>query len=449
MTIDITETNGKTLMNPIEGKCNHFLLKRNRFCLLQCRQGHRYCGEHALEDKVPCPYTNSHSISKEKLRRHLFRCPFKPALEKPVYHDEDVNIAVGTQRNTEDSNGAAEDRKTLVNSSIEEIREIIDFVKKITANLSGGDGAGDYSMRIGVEDLPDGIAKSRSAIAMADGKHGRQTHSLVSIMHHYGMMSSRSMKTWFVEFGCGKGDLSAHIARSIITPDDEGSAACRRFLLVDRDNMACKKDNVIRHRFGFGVDRLRIDIKDLNLSSYFANHYAGEGAENAGSNDACMYCVSKHLCGAATDLSLTCLFNETSDSDAHRQMPAVSGIMIALCCHHRCSFDTYCNQAYLKRLGIDRRIFSLVSSMCSWATSGHGRQHPLAANKDTDACADEWYCEFGFACAEEKRQIGLLCKRILDAGRVEFIEQRSSLKARLSYYVPEQTSLENVVLIAH
>lgn len=48
---------------------------------------------------------------------------------------------------------------------------------------------------------------------------------------------------------------------------------------------------------------------------------------------------------------------------------------------------------------------------------------------------------------EERRVLGLKCKRILDAGRRDALTDAGAL-AKLVYYVDPKTSLENLALIA-
>ena len=48
--------------------------------------------------------------------------------------------------------------------------------------------------------------------------------------------------------------------------------------------------------------------------------------------------VSKHLCGAATDLALRCL--ETFSASGNPK-GKIETILIALCCHHRCDWNIY------------------------------------------------------------------------------------------------------------
>lgn len=48
---------------------------------------------------------------------------------------------------------------------------------------------------------------------------------------------------------------------------------------------------------------------------------------------------------------------------------------------------------------------------------------------------------------EERKEIGCLCKRLIDHGRIEYLQQRG-YKAALQYYTEPAVSLENVLLTA-
>lgn len=49
---------------------------------------------------------------------------------------------------------------------------------------------------------------------------------------------------------------------------------------------------------------------------------------------------------------------------------------------------------------------------------------------------------------ERREEIGKKTKRILDYGRAEFIRQKLGLEVKLIYYCTQETSLENVLLLA-
>ena len=108
-----------------------------------------------------------------------------------------------------------------------------------------------------------------------------------------------------MEYGAGKAGLSSFIATSA----NKGSS----FIFIEREGRRNKKDYEIK-QLGFPVRRELMDIKDFDLSKI------DEALSVVG--------VAKHLCGGATDLSLTSLMSVGRDR--------MKGLAIATCCHHRC-----------------------------------------------------------------------------------------------------------------
>ena len=240
--------------------------------------------------------------------------------------------------------------------------------------------------------------------------------------------------------------------------------------------------------------------------------------------------VSKHLCGAATDLTLRCCVstpsadfeeaegrNANADFDRENNYNSTStsplgrviGVVIALCCHHRVEYRSYVGHPFLRSRGFEPRDFWLLRSLSSWATCGfdqkkteeeeegeeekeedeagrredemNGNEAPTGPKPDLvdgptdeprrdeatqqkslDFDADEspaltrgdgddfkkqweWYYRMTVA---ERSGIGRRCKRLLDAGRIDFIKsQRPGDRVRLVKYVDASTSLENFLLL--
>ncbi|KAF0977860.1 hypothetical protein FDP41_003182 [Naegleria fowleri] len=73
--------------------------------------------------------------------------------------------------------------------------------------------------------------------------------------------------------------------------------------------------------------------------------------------------ISKHLCGIATDLTLCCLYS-LNTTIPHKN----KGIFIALCCHHKCTFDGYINKQFLHDCGINETDFKAMTLLTSFAT---------------------------------------------------------------------------------
>lgn len=178
---------------------------------------------------------------------------------------------------------------------------------------------------------------------------------------------------------------------------------------------------------------------------------------------------SKHLCGAATDLTLRCAVNRHAyahepNSEACKwsdigSLPgSVSAIMIALCCHHRCTWLTFVSTfnklATALTLLIDKEFFTSLSFtprefayLCkmsrychyscrltnefSWAVSGSSATNPTEVTVE----------------GIKSPEIGLKCKRLLDFARAQYLEKHG-YNVHLYYYVQKDITAENVLIVA-
>ena len=127
---------------------------------------------------------------------------------------------------------------------------------------------------------------------------------------------------------------------------------------MDRESHRHKFDNRLKNEDqDIKVSRIRTDIADLVLKEV-------PGIEDGGRK---VVGVSKHLCGAATDLAIRSLRTEVLD----RKL--ISGLLIALCCHHRCDWNLFVGKKFLEENGFLQSHFSLLCGLASWATCGSGR----------------------------------------------------------------------------
>ena len=119
------------------------------------------------------------------------------------------------------------------------------------------------------------------------------------------------------------------------------SAGC---VLVDRDRGQGGKQKRVEGEDcvwtdSDGLVRLRVDISNLWLGGF--EQLLGQEVVGIG----------KHVCGAATDLTLHCLVPHVQSGDPKGVVTA--GVSIALCCYHLCSWDAYVNQAWVLEQGLD------------------------------------------------------------------------------------------------
>ena len=184
--------------------------------------------------------------------------------------------------------------------------------------------------------------------------------------------------------------------------------------------------------------------------------------------------------------------------------PSLGGIVIALCCHHRCNWGHYTGRKALSELGFTPVEFHLLCLMSSWAVCGirphfhldsstgkdvatkpdphpsgeqagdaatkpdhdpsrkqdgiHSGQYPeksaavstssvtSISSHDHESERSHSYGSTGYV-PHPKESIGLKCKRLLDYGRLVYVQRECGLAAKLAYYVDRETSLENVLLI--
>ena len=144
----------------------------------------------------------------------------------------------------------------------------------------------------------------------------------------------------------------------------------------------------------------------------------------------------------------------------------LGGLVFATCCHHRCSWDSYCGRGYLEGRGLTDVDFCLITKMSSWAVCGYRQQQQEEEDRHSTLSSDE-DDQVGPAQSSEasqkgephsatsgggysphpKEAIGLLCKRLIDEGRVWFLRQLG-LQAGLVAYVERGVSLENVLITA-
>eukprot|EP00929_Paragymnodinium_shiwhaense_P041071 TRINITY_DN21362_c0_g1_i2.p1 TRINITY_DN21362_c0_g1~~TRINITY_DN21362_c0_g1_i2.p1 ORF type:complete len:578 (+),score=97.36 TRINITY_DN21362_c0_g1_i2:109-1842(+) len=273
-----------------------------------------------------------------------------------------------------------------------------------------------------------------------------------------GSSKARTGRLGLVEFGAGTAQLSKLVACASTEPV---------FLhaLIDRQNVRRAADHSLRslpmnghgHEGGEAsapegsddeeahglasaaghsasplVRRVQCDICDLDLAAALADMLQ----QPVDSGDECktlrrlgVIGLGKHLCGAATDLSLRCC------ATASEQVP-FRGIAFALCCHHVCDFGSYVGRQWLLDCGITAKDFDSMR----WFSK-------LAHSQYTQREAGESPATAGARAAAARAELGHLSKRLLDEGRLAWLRQQG-WDGRLVRFVRRQTSPENALLLA-
>lgn len=224
----------------------------------------------------------------------------------------------------------------------------------------------------------------------------------------------------------------------------------------EEDARALRDAETVRVRRALSsVERLRVDIKDLDFS----------GVETARDRDVVF--VGKHLCGAATDLALRCALppNAKARDERHRDF-RVLGACVATCCHHRCEWGSYVNRAFIEAHGFDAREFGWLARVSSWAvdgaheketavSGGEGRAtpKPRLGSGSTSVPSPE-PADAGVTVeagpdvsARERLELGGMAKTFLDVGRLRFLESRG-FEGAVRGYCAREVSPENRLLVA-
>lgn len=174
--------------------------------------------------------------------------------------------------------------------------------------------------------------------------------------------------------------------------------------------------------------------------------------------------LAKRVKNDETEKESNTLVKEGNEKNVPETRTPVAGIVIALCCHHRCDWRHYVGKEYFKALGLGAVEFYYFQRMSSWATCGmrtsleasdvstkrkddqndDNEEHDDGGDRLTDGSTDSLP---GILTVEEKKKIGHLCKLLIDQGRLQYLQQKG-FSPTLQYYTDPLVSLENVLLTA-
>ncbi|XP_066478872.1 tRNA:m(4)X modification enzyme TRM13 homolog isoform X2 [Tiliqua scincoides] len=449
---------------PPPGRCAYFVERKRRFCKMVPARGRRFCGEHGGHEeedtrkRIPCPLDPKHTVYEDQLQKHLKKCNSREK-PKPVYFAQDINA--GLKGATE----LPEEQISISTLSKEELENLIRKLRK----ASNGIKSVLKDQILSHQALEEALNDPKNGDAAF--KHLKQQASLLGNMERLNLLGPGRC---FVEFGAGRGKLSHWVDIALQGAENV------HFLLVERETTRFKVDG--KHRKN-SFERLQVDIQHLYLNK----------VPVLVQSKLPVIGIGKHVCGAATDLALRCLV-ETYANFSDKEGPApkrvktdgtsltsnnspdetrskcvtenpspVTGIVIALCCHHRCDWKHYVGQEFFTTAGLGPVEFNYFKRMTSWATCGMREAATKASttsikDKEQSSEAEVFDQEHGsdecnlhglqgLLTTEERKQIGRLCKLLIDHGRIEYLQHRG-YEALLQHYTDLSISLENVLLTA-
>ncbi|KDR18002.1 TRNA guanosine-2'-O-methyltransferase TRM13-like protein [Zootermopsis nevadensis] len=255
-------------------------------------------------------------------------------------------------------------------------------------------------------------------------KHLLQNSSLLGHAEKSGLLHQNTV---FIEFGAGRGQLSYYIAK---TMQEDNSCL---LLLIDRASQRHKFDNKLKDSSTL-CKRIRADISDLCLEFIPILHQYKR-----------IVSLGKHLCGSATDLALRCVVN-CNEVEEGRSVTA-DGILMALCCHHRCDWNSYTGKDFMLAQGFTADDFDVMSGITSWATCGPAYSREMSIPEEYGSHGHVQRPTHLIPTDDERKIIGRKSKAIFNYGRQMYLESHG-YKCRLIEYVTEETSPENVCVLA-
>ncbi|KAJ1462646.1 methyltransferase TRM13-domain-containing protein [Pelagophyceae sp. CCMP2097] len=379
--------------------CSHWLTKKNRWCNLTAGRDSAFCKEHDPQQssrRVPCPVDPTHTIPADSVERHVKICNKTRADAEVRSHDwfaEDVNG--GGAGDAGADGGAA--------------RPVEELFRALLA-LDADDYGDDEAAR-GAAEEADGPAGVMETHADRDAAQG----GLILDKLDFFCPGLETADVAFVDLGAGKGGLGA-VVRSRLP-----AAAV---VLVERSAFKFKKDRVIGASGSF--ERVPGDLRDVSLEKV------------ASLRGRAVVGVAKHLCGCATDLALKALI----------QHGGLCAVAIATCCHHACNWRDYVGRdhfaAQLRCASAAQAAaeFKLVSKWSSWATGGAR----AAALKTEHAAAAADFSDAASLAPRDRLRVGRAAKRILDAGRLDYLTNSGLCADRQKYCAPAYSPENNVIL---
>ena len=410
---------------PVQLQCQFFIAKKNRLCPLGRKKDAIYCPQHSVEseERVPCPLDPKHTVLKKKLKDHLTKCNSKPKDIPDAWFDLDRNIRLLSSNEDAKSSEAKEatpqsDQPIQIRTSASLARSI-EILNKLSFTP------------LEVKKAHHEGLQSR-LLEVSRQKHPIQQSSLIGNMKDVGLLGPENL---YLEFGCGKAELSRFINVCVLhdlLPDTTVSSTYG-FGLIDRGVNRMKNDARIRQDCSERanpvspvIKRTRIDIKDINLDKFI---------EDINPSD--VVGVSKHLCGAATDLTLKLIINSNLTSSVFK------GMLIAMCCRHVCDYDQLLPESkqYLSKHGFQTPAdFALLKRIVSWAVCGR-RDHLEKEDKGNET-THESALDY-----DTRERLGFIARRLIDESRVHALKQLwPQYNIQMFLYADKEITLENVCL---
>lgn len=427
----------KPKLPPPQRRCLFLIEHRKKNCLMFVKKNAKFCPEHMVlmdpaeaeklgPPRVPCPLDPTHSIWEKDLKRHVKKCNARPGQEQDPWYEENYNLELADEEAAETTNLAADAAPSKF--SVETVPPQYEAQLRL--------------FRVSVSDLPRIILEHPGLERWLSIKEKKKTQKHViqqsSLVGHLQAMGLLDKSVFYMEFGCGKGEFLRMVNLCLIYEEkkEKKSAPEKTLLLVENQNGAPDEPlyqvpQPKSSTLGFGfvdrgtnrqkvdnrilndcmeakvarptIRRSRIDIAHLNLDRFVDGLHVSR-----------LVGILKHLCGAATDLTLRLIVKSNVPLD---------GMVMAMCCRHACNYKQLLPESknYLKTFGFDESNFEALKRIATWAVSGG---------------------------PEKGQKLGHIARRLIDESRVFALKQRigEDFSVSMCEYADPDVTSENVIL---
>ncbi|KAM3139179.1 hypothetical protein pb186bvf_008777 [Paramecium bursaria] len=307
------------------------------------KKGLKYCFFHGQDEigLIDCPIDGSHQVLPKKLKQHLKKC-------NKIKRINEIKQNPFFQEKINNELEVKEKQKiiTIQKEQPELFQKLIDYIPIAFEKAINQYTQYLQKLNIDTDNIKDYILDVQGDKNQVEISHKEkdliQVELLCNLMRQYNLIDSDNI---YVEYGAGKGRFSHQVAETL--KQFSNHYACH--VLIEREPRKQKYDKYQRKNPYY--IRCRLDITDFNLHKLkeqigFIKPFVG---------------ICKHMCGGATDLTLTSLLSQ--------QQP-IRGLAIATCCHHLCTLDTYKNPQFLQQIGFNENEAELMFQCSSWYVSG-------------------------------------------------------------------------------
>ena len=268
--------------------------------------------------------------------------------------------------------------------------------------------------------LPIGAAPSVPPHQLSDAERFAEQHAAIASILSAVVAETGPLPV--IEFGAGDGALSHALWEA---------KAASNFVLVDR-----KPPKRRGGGFGFKPVRLCVDVETLPPAELRA--CAPRGG----------LVLSNHMCGCALDAAVHCAVRAFDVPTAREGGGGGGGgggachlaaVIAVSCCHHKCDWESYLGRRFFGSLGLGAREFELIRK---WSRAAARRNKP----SDTRERVVQLAADLGIS-TDGAVELGALCRRLLDTGRLRELERRGYEVAILRH-VDFSVTADNVMLLA-